>query len=200
MTTPRHEFYETDETVTLSIFDKGADPEQVKVFFEPRKFTYSHGDKSLVLEPLKGQIDTENSGFTIGKVKVEVRFAKVAQGRWGALIGDAPDPLVALPASSAPTSTTVRKQQKNWDGITTEILGHDKPLTSDQDPNAGGDASVNEFFQKLYADADEDTRRAMMKSYSESGGTTLSTNWDEVGKGPVEVKPPEGSEWKKWAS
>ena len=65
---------------------------------------------------------------------------------------------------------------------------------------AGGDAAVNDFFQKLYKDADEDTRRAMLKSYQESGGTTLSTNWSEVGKGRVEVKPPEGSEWKKWAA
>ena len=24
-------------------------------------------------------------------------------------------------------------------------------------------------------------------------------DWDEVKKAPVEVKPPEGSEWKKWA-
>ena len=92
----------------------------------------------------------------------------------------------------------MRKQRKNWDGITSEILSQEKGVTSDQDPNAGGDAAVNEFFQKLYADADEDTRRAMMKSYSESGGTTLSTNWDEVGKGKVEVKPPQGSEWKRW--
>ena len=35
--TSRHEFYETDENLTLSIFDKGADLEQVKVSFEPRK-------------------------------------------------------------------------------------------------------------------------------------------------------------------
>ena len=37
-----------------------------------------------------------------------------------------------------------------------------------------------------------------MKSFQESGGTTLSTNWDEVGKGKVEVQPPQGSEWKRW--
>ena len=36
-TSSRHEFYETDENLTLSIFDKGADIEQVKVSFEPRK-------------------------------------------------------------------------------------------------------------------------------------------------------------------
>ena len=112
------------------------------------------------------------------------------------------NPLLALsafPASAAP-STAVRKAHKNWDGITTEILKDDKTVTSDQDPNAGGDAAVNDFFQKLYADADEDTRRAMVKSYQESGGTTLSTNWDEVRKAHVDVKPPEGSEWKKWAA
>jgi suppressor of G2 allele of SKP1 len=32
----------------------------------------------------------------------------------------------------------------------------------------------------------------MMKSFSESNGTALSTNWDEVGKKRVEVTPPDG--------
>lgn len=108
--------------------------------------------------------------------------------------------LASIPSSAAPATSAPRKPRKNWDGITSEILASDKPVAPDQDPNAGGDAAVNEFFQKLYADADDDTRRAMMKSFSESGGTTLSTNWEEVGKGKVEVKPPEGSEWKKWAA
>jgi suppressor of G2 allele of SKP1 len=87
---------------------------------------------------------------------------------------------------------------KNWEGITTNILSAEKDKSPNEDPNAGGDASMNSFFQTLFADADDDAKRAMMKSFSESGGTTLSTNWDEVKKGRVEVKPPEGSEWKKW--
>lgn len=102
--------------------------------------------------------------------------------------------------SAVPTTTPSRKSHKNWDGITSAILNTDKAVTSDDDPNVGGDATVNEFFQKIYTDADEDTKRAMLKSYVESGGTTLSTNWDEVGKAPVDIKPPEGSEWKKWAA
>ena len=33
---------------------------------------------------------------------------------------------------------------------------------------------------------------------TESGGTVLSTNWDEVGGKKVEVQPPDGMEFKKW--
>lgn len=228
----RHEFYETDDKVTLSIFDKGADPTQVSVKFDLRKvcinsslsfhasytffsqFTYTNGDKSLVLEPLKGQIVPESSDFTVGKVKVEVRFVKAAHGRWGSLIGDAPDrqspslyirPTQITPSLALSTSTFTpahevgtRKPAKNWEGITTNILNTDKEKTIDQDPNVGGDASLNSFFQKIFADADDDTKKAMMKSYQESGGTSLSTNWDEVKKERVEVKPPAGSEWKRW--
>ena len=46
--------------------------------------------------------------------------------------------------------------------------------------------------------ADDDTKRAMMKSMVESGGTQLSTNWKEVGAKKMEVKPPDGQEWREW--
>jgi suppressor of G2 allele of SKP1 len=42
--------------------------------------------------------------------------------------------------------------------------------------------------------ASDDAKRAMMKSYQESQGTVLSTNWQEVGKEKVEIKPPSGME------
>jgi suppressor of G2 allele of SKP1 len=110
--------------------------------------------------------------------------------------------LAALANSSYnPTPTAVPpkpRQHKNWEGISDTILNSDKEISTEEDPNVGGDSTLNSFFQKIYADADEDTRRAMMKSFSESGGTTLSTNWDEVGKKEVEVKPPVGSEYKRW--
>ena len=49
---------------------------------------YTHGEKSLVLDPLKGQINPEKSSFTVGKVKVELRLSKVAAFRWAALVGE----------------------------------------------------------------------------------------------------------------
>lgn len=61
----------------------------------------------------------------------------------------------------------------------------------------GGD-EVGAFFKQIYKGASPDARRAMMKSYQESNGTALSTNWDEVGKGKVETVPPAGMEVRKW--
>ena len=79
---------------------------------------------------------------------------------------------------------------------------------------------MNEMFQKIYADASDETKRAMNKSFQasyqlfyilininqmnlineiqESGGTVLSTNWNDIGKEKTEVKPPDGMEWKKY--
>jgi hypothetical protein len=57
---------------------------------------------------------------------------------------------------------------------------------------------VNYFFKKLYKGATPEQQRAMMKSFTESNGTSLSTNWDEVKSGKVATIPPDGVEAKEW--
>ena len=54
----------------------------------------------------------------------------------------------------------------------------------------GGEDGLNKMFQDLYKDADDDQRRAMMKSFVESNGTVLSTDWTDVGKKFVEPQAP----------
>jgi suppressor of G2 allele of SKP1 len=38
----------------------------------------------------------------------------------------------------------------------------------------------------------------MNKSFQESGGTVLSTNWNEIGAKETEIQPPTGMEAKKY--
>lgn len=91
---------------------------------------------------------------------------------------------------------TAKKKKKSTTNKTADAKNDDdgeKDAESDAesiDSDFGGGDAVDSFFKKLYANADPDTRRAMVKSYYESQGTSLSTNWDEVGKGKVAVHPP----------
>lgn len=68
----------------------------------------------------------------------------------------------------------------------------------DENGKAEDEPDIDDFFKQLYAGADDDTRKAMQKSYQESGGTSLSTNWSEVSKGKVETSPPDGMEARKY--
>jgi suppressor of G2 allele of SKP1 len=89
-------------------------------------------------------------------------------------------------ASTTPTTKT--KKSKDWNALTREIEEETKPE---------GEQALNALFQQIYKDADPDTKRAMMKSFVESNGTCLSTNWNEIGTKKTEVKPPEGMIAKK---
>lgn len=124
-------------------------------------------------------------------------------------------PLVNATASVYPTSS--RTGPKNWDKLADDLTkrpakkAESSAAATDDSAKAkseavdaedwiddeGGDQATS-FFKKLFQNADPDTRRAMMKSYQESNGTALSTNWDEVGKKKMETSPPDGMVAKKW--
>lgn len=91
--------------------------------------------------------------------------------------------------SKAPAYPTSSKSgPKDWDNI-----GKD----DDEDDDA---KDVDHFFKQLYKGSTPEQQRAMMKSYVESNGTTLSTDWNEVSKGKVATNPPDGVEAKKWGA
>jgi len=102
--------------------------------------------------------------------------------------------------------TSSKSGPKDWDAVARDLSRKPKENSEgtgqgeeweDEDLDMDGDPA-SAFFKKLYKSADDDTKRAMMKSYSESGGTVLSTNWTEVGSKRVEAQPPDGMEAKQW--
>jgi len=54
---------------------------------------------------------------------------------------------------------------------------------AEKEEKLDGDAAANKFFQDIFHNTDEDMRRAMTKSFQESNGTVLSTNWKDVADG-----------------
>ncbi|KAJ1916272.1 Cochaperone protein [Tieghemiomyces parasiticus] len=209
MVTPpptRHEWYQNDTRVYISIFAKKVSADAVEVTFEPQALSVclalpAGGNYVLDLDPLAGEIDPTASGYEVLSTKVEIYLQKKLTGiQWTSLEapeGNTSAPAPAMntssnnPAPPAYPSSAARKAPVNWDRLARE---------AEQDPEnkAEGDQALNELFQTIYKDASDETKRAMMKSYVESNGTCLSTDWEKVGQGTVETQPPEGMTAKKY--
>ncbi|KAJ5947509.1 hypothetical protein N7466_000524 [Penicillium verhagenii] len=176
----------------------------------------SGSEYDFTLDPLYASIDASASKVTVMGTKIEIVLQKQTPGqKWNALeapagatkLTDRPSaPAASVPVSSGPAyPTSSRHGAKDWDKVASSLTAKnskenkskDAKDTADGDDSDaesvnsdfGGDA-VDGFFKKLYAGADADTRRAMMKSYVESNGTSLSTNWSEVGTKKMEPHPP----------
>lgn len=99
-------------------------------------------------------------------------------------------------ATTAATNTKHRPyaSHRDWNAVERDLKREEET----EKPVQG--AAFNKFLQDMYNNADEDTRRAMIKSYQTSGGTHLSGNWNEVSKTDYEKQrtAPKGQEWKNW--
>jgi suppressor of G2 allele of SKP1 len=214
--TIRHEWYQNSQSVILTIYAKGVPKNQAHIDIQDDSLEISFprpnepsATFSFTVDPLFRLIDASTSKCTIMGTKVEFTLAKKVQGeKWKDLEGtDALQPADAsnqhtipeavVASQKAPSYPTSSKSgPKNWDKVASDLTRKPKVVKKDKadseedeedtyESDEGGDA-VDGFFKKIYKGADEDTRRAMMKSYTESGGTSLSTNWNEVGSKRVE--------------
>ncbi|XP_018838600.1 protein SGT1 homolog [Juglans regia] len=196
----RHEFYQKPEEVVVTIFAKGIPAKNVSVDFGEQILSVSidvPGEDVYHFQPrLFGKIIPSNCRYVVLSTKVEVRLAKAEPINWTALefsnTNIVPQRVNASVIGSQRPTYPSSKPKKDWDKIEADVKKEEK------DEKLDGDAALNKFFQNIYADADEDTKRAMKKSFVESNGTVLSTNWKEVGSKKVEGSPPDGMEMRRW--
>jgi len=191
-----HDWYQTETHVVVEVRIKKLSADQCNVDMGETTLSVTvklatGSEYSLELD-LAHPILPLQSSYKIMSTKLEIKLKKAEGVRWAALEGDGSAP---LPGGSLPPSNTTVKAPyasgRDWGAI-------EKALAAEAEEKKEGEAALNEMFQKIYGDANDDVKRAMNKSFQESGGTVLSTNWNEIGKEKTEVKPPDGMEWKKY--
>ncbi|CEQ41159.1 SPOSA6832_02839 [Sporobolomyces salmonicolor] len=225
----RHEWYQTDSEVVVSVFIRNVKEEDLKVDIQERSVSSlspacrhaslpRHELTSLLvvpqlslsvrlptgsdivfdLDPVAHPIDVAQSSYRVLQPKIELKLRKKDAGiKWTKVEGEdepvgqklsAPAESAAAGAHAYPSSS---RKHHNWDAIARDAAAEDEAFEkefSTKNPGAGGDKQLNELFQKLYADATDDQRRAMVKSYQESNGTALSTDWSDVKSSMVAKK------------
>jgi suppressor of G2 allele of SKP1 len=185
---PRMEWYQSPATVTVDFYAKGVDEVASTVVISERRLAVRlvrpGSEPFELVRDLFDDVVVADSSWSATKFKVEVKLRKAAGGEWKTLGAAATGAGASSPDLSAAERARIvgeekvkaaASAQKDWDAIA------DKELEGDKD-NDGPMA----LFKTIYADADDDTRRAMMKSYQESGGKVLSTDWKDVGSRKVE--------------
>jgi suppressor of G2 allele of SKP1 len=168
-------------------------------------------------------LDTADSISTAFRAsKVEIRLTKNASSlfMWPSAIsmsGEAQGPVLPVPTLPLPTAKIVGANDSSTLGSSISAVSSTEPTSSSKkkDWNAvereinaeeesekpQGEEALFKLFRSIYSNANEDTKRAMVKSFQTSGGTVLSTNWDEVSKKDFEaegIQAPSGMTVKKY--
>ncbi|KAK6302890.1 hypothetical protein J4Q44_G00272450 [Coregonus suidteri] len=194
--TPRikHDWYQTESQVIVTIMVKNAPKDGVNINFDERQMSavlkFPSGEDFSLNMNLLHPIVPQHSTFKVLSTKVEIKMKKTEGIRWEKLEGEGQEPNVKhFTPNQYPSSS---HSSRNWDKVVGDISEEEKKEKLE------GDAALNNLFQQIYCDGTDEVKRAMNKSFMESGGTVLSTNWTDVGKRTVEMSPPDDVEFKKY--
>ncbi|KAM6919078.1 protein SGT1 homolog [Xenentodon cancila] len=190
----RHDWYQTDSQVIVTVMAKNVPKDGVCVNFTEKelsaKIQMASGQVYNLHLHLLHPVVPQQSSFKILSTKVEIKMKKMDGLRWETLEGEGQESNIKhFNPHEYPTSSHYTHK---WDKMVLDLSEEEK------NEKLEGDAALNRLFQQIYSDGSDEVKRAMNKSFMESGGTVLSTNWKDVGKKKVGVSPPDDLEFKKY--
>eukprot|EP00656_Telonema_subtile_P027618 TRINITY_DN2974_c0_g1_i2.p1 TRINITY_DN2974_c0_g1~~TRINITY_DN2974_c0_g1_i2.p1 ORF type:complete len:380 (+),score=123.49 TRINITY_DN2974_c0_g1_i2:81-1220(+) len=194
----RYEWYQNTTHVIVTVFAKNRTAEHTDLQVQDTRISYSvqfeDGSEFKLSTPLFDCVVPEECTERIAKPKIELKLRKKSDVKWEAFDRADGAPVRPMGHVLEQKAASAYSSKKDWDAVDADCkqqIDEDKPQ---------GEAALNALFQDIYSKADEETRRAMNKSFQTSGGTVLSTNWGEVGTKDYEeegIKGPDGMEWRK---
>lgn len=201
---PRFEWFQTPNNATFTFYIKNRTEADVTVRGTERslevaiRLDVDGKEYQYSLDHLFAPVQTPPV-VSIRGMKVEVVLTKITPYHWPALeVKD--DDVVrtienpgAVAAATAPgTSQELaypNSKGRNWSTFKVE----------EEEEKPEGDAALNALFKQIYGNGSDEQRKAMIKSFTESNGTVLSTNWNEVGSKKVVGEAPKGMEAKPYS-
>jgi len=148
---------------------------------------------------LSNKIDVGASTWTCSSKRIDIKLKKASDDLNWVVLEQSTSSVQAIPATAStgprPSYPSSSKVKRDWNSLDKQI---DSELSKEKPE---GDAALNGLFKQIYERSDEETKRAMIKSYQTSGGTVLSTNWGEVASKDYEgADRPEAPDGQQWAS
>lgn len=139
----------------------------------------SNSDGHKVELDLAEEFDYKDSYCELTNYKVEIKLKKLGNYIWTSLLKTE-----IKPKNIKPTYPSSAKNKKDWVEV-------DKLVKKETE-----ERSFNETWQDIWKNADDETKNAIEKSMTDSGGTVLNMNWGEVKKD--KIKPYDGYGTKEW--
>ncbi|KAL0249094.1 hypothetical protein GEMRC1_004328 [Eukaryota sp. GEM-RC1] len=169
----RYDWLQTTSHVSIEIFAPSIDRNLVHVTPSSSSveitFPLPTGSDYMLDLELAGEIDPSDVSISTTKKKVEIKLKKANSQRWKVL--ERGQEATTVDPKMYPSS----RGAKDWTKIAKEKYAE---IEDEEKKN-------QDFLAQIFSQGDPDTQRAMQKSFLESGGTVLSTNWSEVGKKKV---------------
>jgi len=191
----RPNWCQSDVNLTLTLFVKKLKKRDVTIKCEEKKLhvTLNLPDATIWKKTwfLWGSVVPDKLKKSVSAYKVEMILSKVVHGEDWETLEDVEHHVPDDDSKCRIGSAKGKKTEQEWDELEQDMKAEENLKPGD---------GMQALFRHLYNKNDDATKRAFNKSYSESGGTVLSSNWNEVKDKDYtkDIQAPEGAEVRKF--